>query len=140
MAQDQKYIVAPNSVSTAIKLMWASIAIGIPNSLYGLNVGALKFSALFLVTMVVTIAIMSGLLIMISKGKNWARIIMFAMYILGLFIAIPIMFNYFNTYIIIGIMNVLQTVLQLIGFYLLYKKESNLWFRSMKLNKKPIAV
>ena len=128
----------PDKVSTAVTLLWVTIAIGIvgsimefPSSLevataQGFGLGFIIFTTFF------TLAILAFFIFMIGKGKNWARITFLVLFIIGIPFAVFPLFQSLLTSPISGILGIGQTILQIIALVLLFQKPSSDWFKSVK--------
>src|SRR3989344_996282 len=78
----------PDSVSTALTLLWISLAVGVLNSIInfsnsvdlaqGYGSGFVIFVTLF------TLAFTAFFIYMIGEGKNWARITFLVLFIIGI--------------------------------------------------------
>ena len=77
-------------------------------------------------------AVVSVLAYLAFKQRNWARIVLLALVLIGLPFAIKASVVELRQSIASGFFSILIAVLQLIGTYLLFTKSSNLWFRSRK--------
>lgn len=128
----------PDSVSTALILLWISIAIGVIRSVMefsnslglatasGFGSGYVIFVTLF------TFAFIAFFIYMIGKGKNWARITFLVLFIIGIpFSVLPAIYSLI-TNPVSGMLGAGQTILQLIALVFLFQKPSSDWFKSMK--------
>ncbi len=124
----------PKQVLTAIKLLWASLLIGILRSSLEAsnNLNSIKDSGFgpgfFIFTTLFAFAFLVFFIYMIDKGKNWARITFLVLFVLGLFFAVPTLiksleFNFFS-----GFLGVCQAGIQIIALFLLFQKPSSRWF------------
>ncbi|HLC90545.1 MAG TPA: hypothetical protein VJI15_02150 [Candidatus Nanoarchaeia archaeon] len=128
----------PDSVSTALTLLWISLAVGVLNSIInfsnsvdltkasGFGSGFVIFVTLF------TLVFMAFFIYLIGEGKNWARITFLVLYIIGIpFSVLPaimlILTNPISAMFTVGI-----GILELIALIFLFQKTSSDWFHSMK--------
>jgi hypothetical protein len=68
----------------------------------------------------------------ISARRNWARIVWLVLVLFGLPFAIPANLAEIKRNVLTGAFSVIVTLLQLIGTYFLFTKNSNEWFRTRK--------
>ena len=120
----------PKEVTRAIQAISASFAIGGVRAIFDLAQkvsGASFFIALLI--LLLFLGIFLFFLSRVGKGKNWARITLLALLLVGLPLAIPGYILELRTNLPRGCLSVLIAILQVIGMYLLFTKNSNLWFR-----------
>jgi hypothetical protein len=111
----------PNQVRDAVNLIYVSLAIGIVKSFLDFSRLSAQSSVGFGITvLVITFAILFLLAAMISRRKNWARILFLIMFIVGVPCYIPILFQEFTVSILAGLASVVQTTLQVIAIVLLF--------------------
>jgi len=72
------------------------------------------------------------LVMKISAGRNWARIVCLVLVLLGLPFAISAYVQEVRIHLVSGTLSIIILILQLIGTFLLFTKQSNLWFRTRK--------
>lgn len=136
----------PGSVATAVKLIWASIALSLLSAVLtfamldtivdqavesaGANVDAdlVRTTAIIggVIGLVISVGLTLLLLMFIKKGANWARITYTVLAVIGLLFGLiglageqPVLMR------LLGIISMLLTVAIL---FFLWKKESNAWF------------
>jgi hypothetical protein len=68
----------------------------------------------------------------LAAGRNWARIVFLVLFVIGLPLALPGYIGELKTNPLHGSLSIVVAILQLIGIYLLFTKNSNLWFRTRK--------
>lgn len=123
----------PIEVTRAVQLIYASFAIGAIRAVFDL---AQKISGvpllLALLGLVIFFAICFFFVSKIAAGRNWARIVLLLLLVIGLPFAIPGYIVELRTNPLHGSISIVMAILQLIGTYLLFTKNSNLWFRSRK--------
>jgi hypothetical protein len=123
----------PRQVSRAVQFLASSLAIGLLASILRLTQrvsGATMFFAMLIV--VAFFGLFFFLVMKISAGKNWARIVCLVLVLVGLPFAIPAYLQEVRANVVSGSLSIIVTILQLIGTYLLFTKKSNLWFRTRK--------
>ena len=65
----------------------------------------------------------------ISAGRNWARILLLVLVLLGTPFAIPAYIAEVRRHVLPGTLSIIVVILQLVATYLLFTKNSNGWFR-----------
>jgi hypothetical protein len=142
----------------AVRLMYASLVIGIIRVIFfpylreHMFIGPHLPERMFIVPLCVMIffcAIDLFLIYMTGKGKNWARIIIFALFILVildiLFVSfVPLLRSMIIQLLsdnpISSVFGLLQFCLNIAGLILIFQNESSRWFRAIKelKNAKPV--
>lgn len=113
---DQNIIIHPNHKNSA-ELMYISGALGIGNIIWKyetLDSGFKIFIA------VISVAFVFGIGYFISKGIEWIKYVLLVILLLGL-LGIPFFIANFKNEPVVGIINVVQTVLQVWALILLFK-------------------
>jgi len=120
----------PSSVGLAIKLLWASLAVGVIKILIDFQyLSAMANAALVGFVLVFTLALTGFLILMISTRRNWARIVFLIIFLLGLLPTLPVILTEFSRSPVAGILVVLQIGLQVYALFLLFTKPGAAWFR-----------
>lgn len=123
----------PIEVTRAVWFISASFAIGGIRTVFDL---AQKISGapflLALLGLVIFLGICFFFVSKIAAGRNWARIIFLVLLLIGLPFAIPGYIVELKTSPLHGSVSILLAILQVTGAYLLFTKNSNLWFRTRK--------
>ena len=122
----------PRNVTRAVQFLASSLAIGLLTSIFRLTQrtsGAPMLLALLLV--IVFFGLLFFLVMKVSAGRNWARIVVL---ILVLFVpfAIPAYLEELRRNAFSGTLSIIIVLLQLSGTYLLFTRKSNIWFRTRK--------
>ncbi len=123
----------PKEVMRAIQFISASFAIGGIRAVFVLAQkvsGANFFFAILLLLLFLGICFL--FVSKIAAGRNWARIILLVLLVIGLPLAIPGYIAELRTSLLLGSLSIIVAILQLIGTYLLFTRKSNLWFRPRK--------
>lgn len=128
----------PNKISTAITLLWITIALSILHLiLYYL--GVIKIDSLnelsssfILFTNLFSLAFIAFLIYKIGKCRNWARITYLIFFIIGLPMSVPNSLPLWLTNPISGIIGIGGTILSIIALIFLFQKPSSNWFKSRK--------
>lgn len=126
----------PPVVSTAIRLLWWSLALTIPNLWINWpkirSTSHLEFGFLILfVTIVFTI----WLITMIDEGYHWARVTFLVLLVIGLPFGLINLIECFGNSLISGMLNLAQSVLHVAGVALLFSAGSRPWFRRSETPK-----
>ncbi len=123
----------PRAVSRAVQFLTSSLAIGLITSLFHL---AQRISGVPMMSASLIVIAFFGLgfflINRISGGRNWARILLLALVVFGTPFAIAAYVQEVRKNVLFGTLSIIITILQLIGTYLLFTRNSNLWFRKRK--------
>lgn len=145
--QNTNQLAQPQKVNTAVKLLYATLGLGIINSVLfppGLDEvssfdSALNDSLFIFFTFGLTFGLTWLLIYMIGKGKNWARITYLVFFIMGALLSIVIFPLYLlllsYTPVIDGSLFLVQTGMQLVALVFLFQGESSAWFKAIKQSK-----
>ena len=126
-------VVRPPRVTTAVQVLIASLVLGVLTAAF--NVVRVASGKTMLVALVIVLAFFGlGFLLVwrIAAGKNWARIFLLVLVIIGTPLAIPGYRASLRLNVLAGSVSILINILQLIGAYLLFTGSSNSWFRKRK--------
>jgi len=117
----------PRNVALAMKLLWASFALGIPSAVQGfLETPALWFVVVTL--LVTTFAVF--LYFKLASGRNWARIVLTGLVALGsLALAAPAE----PRLLVLQILDFGCLALELVAVWLLFTRDAAVWFRPVQL-------
>lgn len=85
--------------------------------------------ALILTINIVTILIMFFFIYKIAEGRNWARIIYFIFFIIGLVLMPFTIPTLLEKDLLLFIVLIVQTIIQLMAWVWLFQKESSSWFK-----------
>lgn len=123
----------PPIVKTAIQFLAAAVVIGVLNAIFTLVqriTGAPMLVALIMV--IAFFGLLFFLVMKISAGRNWARILWLILVLLNTPFAIWAYPQAVRTNVTSGTLSIIIVILQVIGTGLLFTKNSNLWFRTRK--------
>ena len=123
----------PRAVTRAVLFLTSSLAIGLIASI--LRLAQRISGAPMIFSLVIVIAFFSLLFFLVMKisaGNNWARIVCLVLVLIGLPFAIPAYLQEVRTHVVSGTLSIIITLLQVIGTYLLFTKQSNPWFKRRK--------
>jgi hypothetical protein len=123
----------PKEVTRAVQFLYASFVIGGIRTVFYL---AQKLSgSTFLFGILLLLVLLGICIFFVSKigaGRNWARIIFLVLFLIGLPLSIPGYIQDLRTNLPHGSVSIIIAILQLLGVYLLFTRNSNLWFRRRK--------
>lgn len=123
----------PREVSRAVQFLISSLAIGLMASIFHLAQRLSGVPMFFALLIVIAVFAVGFLLVnRISARRNWARIVWLVLVLFGLPFAIPANLQEVRRNVLSGTLSVIITILQLIGTYLLFTRNSNPWFRTRK--------
>jgi hypothetical protein len=123
----------PAHVSWAVMALTSSIVLGFLASVLRLAGRVSGTTMMLALLIVVAFFMIYGYLILkISVGRNWARIILLVLVLFGIPFAVPayiveVKKNFFS-----GALSILVAFLQLLGTGLLFTRSSNPWFRKRR--------
>src|SRR6266511_805401 len=121
----------PWEVSRAGQFLTSSLAIGVITSIFHL---AQRISGVPMIFASLIVIAFFGLgffwINRISGRRNWARILLLVLAVFGTPFAFAPYLQEVRKNVLFGTLSIIITILQLIGTYLLFTRNSNLWFRS----------
>ena len=127
---EAKNVEKPSQINTAVNLLWASLAIGFVKSIMDMQqLGSQASPAFTNFILISVIAVMALFIVFISKGKNWARITLLVLFILGSLPSIPLILGEFIRSPVLGAFSLIQIVLQVVAMYLVFTKPGAMWFK-----------
>ena len=126
-------LLRPDKVGLAVLLLYVSLGIGLLRSFMEAPqqeapIGLIIFISLFV------LGITGFFIFMIGKGKNWARITLLVLFIVGIPFAVPQLFQSLAANPISGLLGIAQTAVQAVALAFLFLKPSSDWFRQMRGN------
>lgn len=126
-------VARPKETTSAIQFLYASLAIGLIRAVFGLT-QRVSGAALILAALIVIAVFALGFFLVwkISAGRNWARIILLVLVLINLPFAVLANVSELKRSVLSGAFSILIEVILWIGTYLLFTRNSNLWFRSRK--------
>ena len=132
----------PKSIIVGKNILYTTILLNLVNSVISecMNINENYSRAQRLVITIATLLILFVLTRQISLRRKWARTTFLILFIMGMLIFPIVLIAMFKTNILIGIIEVLQTLLQIIALIFLFSKESSLWFNSTEHEGKWIKI
>lgn len=120
----------PSQVKNAVYLLYATLVMGVVSSILNLSDPGVQASLGFaLVAMVITFAILLFNVTMISRGRNWARMVYLVLYVIGLPRSIVFLLQMLPSNTLTALIGTVQAILQLVAIVLLFQKPSSVWFK-----------
>ena len=126
-------VARPKETTSAIQFLYVSLAIGLIRAVFLLTQRT-SGAALILAALIVISFFALGFFLIwkISAGRKWARIILLVLVLINLPFAVLANISELKQSVLSGTVSILIEVILWIGTYLLFTKNSNLWFRSRK--------
>jgi len=123
----------PTQTTRGVQLLFVSLAVGLSRAIFGLT-QRVSGAALILAALIViaVFCLVFFLIWKISARRNWARIILLVLVLVNLPFAVMANVGELKQSISSGVLSILIEVILWIGTYLLFTRNSNLWFRSRK--------
>ena len=133
MKQSKGNKIRPDKVSIAIGFLYLALVLGVIRITLEIStlVQTAPLSSIIFVSFF-TLTTMTFLIYMIWKGRNWARITVLVISIIGTPFFISVLLQSWIVNIISGVSGVCQIVLHIIAFVFLFQKQSSDWFKAMK--------
>lgn len=165
--QSVEKIPKPQEVKTAVRILWIFMIIGLATSIYtvasswdvlmagtqDLDEGAKRFVSIFtgvvmVFSLIVTVGVSALLYYLISKGHNWARIVLLVLFVIGLpFTVISILVSLgvsglpaFSTIsvpmpMVATISTIIHALASAYALFLLFSRPATEWFKAPKENR-----
>lgn len=108
--------VHPNYIK-ASELIFITAGLGIINFFFSPEILSSGFA---IIIAVFTLLFIAGLGVLIKQGFSWIKYLLLALFIFGL-LGIPFIIKNITTNPIVGIVNIIQTILQIWALVLLFK-------------------
>ncbi|MBI5002310.1 hypothetical protein HZC31_02925 [Candidatus Woesearchaeota archaeon] len=106
----------PDTVSTAVTLLWIIIAVGVVRSIIEFSYLTQILSSDFIISaQTLTFAIIIFFIYMIAQGRNWARLTFLVIFILGIPFSISPMMQSLINNPFSGILGIGQIILEVIA-------------------------
>ena len=132
MEQDQT--TRPPRVGTAVILLYITFGIGVLRSIMDASMYAEMASPAFvMLIMFFVLGIMWFFIFMIGKGRNWARITLLVLFIIGIPFIGLLQWQSSVANPISGLLGIAQIIMLIVALVFLFQKPSSDWFREMKL-------
>ena len=120
----------PAIVTTAIKLLYFTLIIGVGRSLLEWpRLTQTTSAGIALFTIVFTLVLMVWLITKMDRGRNWARITFLVLFLLGIPLSMPSQLQSLSYSPISGVLGLAQGALQIVGLVMLFGRAARPWFR-----------
>jgi multidrug efflux pump subunit AcrB len=137
--EEKLAIEKPKKVINAVNLIKLTLVLGAINLIIQIAFsGPFLRGGLLAMTLLiffVAISITIFLIYNLNRRKNWARIVFAIFTIIGTLIILAGISQLFTPFVIVGIIALTSTIIQLIAMIILFSKESNEWFKTVKGNE-----
>jgi hypothetical protein len=121
--------IRPREVSIATRLSVVSLALGVLSSVLLWRFMTSTAPVGFILTVqIFTFALLGWLIHKTWQGRNWARITLLVIVVLGLPFYVPNVRKFFAVSPTAGYVNVAQSILQVVALYLLFISPGRVWF------------
>ena len=147
---NSEQLTRPSKVATAVKLMYASIVIGMIRWLFIIPyLHERIFTGSYFIMISFVLAILLFFIYMTGKGKDWARITILALFTLSILINLVSLCVSYSRSMLIPfvsdnpisfVFGSLAFCLNVAGLVLLFQSDSSTWFRAIKKLKKAQPV
>lgn len=119
----------PAAVSNAVGLFYISLAMGVARAMVDWSTLTQHASAGFnLFVLALTFGLLLLLIHFVNQGRNWARIALLVLFVLGTPFSILPLLESLGTHPLLGILGILQVVLQGSGLAMLFSAQARRWF------------
>jgi hypothetical protein len=133
-AADSPLATAPKQVTSAVKLLWLSLFLGIP--VLVIDLSRTPIDVAYFVSLVFQIGLILAaayLNVCVARGRNWARITLLILAVLGT--ALLAFFDMPEATVIEYVLNGMGSALDIVAMYLLFLTPGKLWFRAVAHNE-----
>jgi hypothetical protein len=123
----------PGTVTKAVQFLTSAVVIGLLSAIYALVQRVAGLPMLIALTIVIAFfGLLFFLVMKISTGRNWARILWLILVICNVPFAVLAYPQAVRANVISGTLSIIIVILQVIGTGLLFSRNSNPWFRRSK--------
>ena len=123
---------SPKPVRTGVMLLYAALGVAGLRSIVEAATNAKLLGAAFMILMLaiilVVLGVMSLLIALIGRGKNWARITMLVLFLLSLDTSILTLLRPFEPRSAPDFLGLAQLILQFVALRFLFHREASFWF------------
>ena len=123
----------PKNVQLAVTILYVTLGLGVISGVLqmltharSIGVGGVV-SRMF--TTLVVFVVMAFVVMMVGRGRNWARMALVVLFLVGVLPSIIPLIRFFATHPISGLLGLAQLVLQIAAFVFLFQPDSSQWFR-----------
>lgn len=125
------FIEKPRQVVLAIRILWVSLCIGIPDIVYQMFKTGAEDTGLFVAAVVVqaiVLALVGLLIVKIAAGRNWARIAFLTLVVLGVALMLLVERTVLTSNALHVVTATIQTLLEAVAMYLVFIGTGRHWF------------
>ena len=123
----------PSLLVAAVNLIYVTLALGVLRFLLEFSRMTRTADASFVVTVsLVGFGVSGGLAYMIGRGRNWARLVFTALFVIGLPFSVTPLLESLQYSLFSGLLGVAQVVAQAVALVFLFNGEVTSWFKSAK--------
>ena len=131
--EDDANLERPKRVTAGVQFLLTSLTLGTITAAVHVFRNAARTSMMLALLIVLAFFGLGFLLVWrIAAGKNWARIILLVLVVVGTPLAVPGYFSSLKQNVVSGSLSIFISLQQLIGTFLLFTGKSNPWFRKRK--------
>ncbi len=126
----------PMSIIAAKNILYATLFLGVINWVigqWGMD-GRPNAPVAGAVVLILTLVVVFLLIRQIGLGRKWARMVLLILFVAGLLMSpwtLPVLFK---TNFLVGVLSVLQALLQLVALIFLFSRSSSQWFERVQSN------
>jgi hypothetical protein len=121
----------PAEVLLAVRLLWSSVALGAFSQFLILRHVRFSEDVVYAICdQLVVLAIVALIYYKIWLGRNWARIALLILSVIGLYFYVPMLMRLLVPITAAGLIGVLQFLMQAFAMYLVFTQPGNGWFRA----------
>jgi len=123
----------PAKVGQAVTLLYATLGIGFFRNILEVARRSQDTSAGFVMSVILfTLGVSWFFIYMIGKGKNWARITLLVLFVIGLPFALGPLLQSLTAAPVSGLLGIAQAGMQILALAFLFQKPSSDWFKEKK--------
>lgn len=121
----------PRSVELAVYLLWIALALSLPTALFEYRRAAADGAGLVLLAFMVPLFALSIVMnLSIGRGRNWARILFLALYLLSVFSFLGALDDMLALPAFEVALDSIVMAMETVALYLLFTRPGALWFRA----------
>ena len=133
-ATDEQSI-RPAIVSNAVKLLYATLGIGVVRAVLEFPTLVQQTSVIFVLFIwAVVFGVIWFLIHKIGSRRNWARITFLVLFIVGVPFSVLPLLQSLSAASVSGLIGILQMVGQVVALVMLFQGTSNAWFRKPRMS------
>lgn len=134
----------PKSIIAAKNILYATLFLGIINWAISQWATDLNTSAPAqgIIILIVTLLITFILIKQVGFGRKWARVVLLILFIAGMLVFPWTLSILFKANMLVGVISLLQAVLEIVALVFLFSKESTQWFNRVHstVQEEPVPV